>query len=279
MKDVQKSPDHRGIGIQRVGVRRVFLPLLILTREGEHQRVMADISLACDLAHRERGTHMSRFMEILNGWSSKNLSSVQVREILEETCLRLETKRAQISVRFKYFIEKRAPVTGSAGFLDCDCLFSGIMDGDRFSFILGVQVPVQLVCPCSKEISRYGAHNQRATVDVRLEYYPGHFIWIEDLVESMEASGSSPVYPVIKREDEKFVTERAFENPRFVEDTLRILVEQFRKDSRIRWFQVECDSSESIHNHNAFSSQVEFNDGGEAEDGLIPLSRINQHAL
>lgn len=262
LKDVQNNPDLRGIRIQRAGVKKVYIPLMILTKEGQHQQVLAEVSLSADLFHQHRGTHMSRFMEILNRWSRKNISSVEIGEILQEVCEKLSARSARMQVRFKYFIEKASPVSRSTGLMDYDCLFYGILEDDVFRFILGISVPLQLVCPCSKEISRYGAHNQRADVTVKIQYHPDSFIWIEDLACSIETSGSSPVYPVIKREDEKEITETAYENPRFVEDVLRELVEKFRADNKIRWFEVECDSYESIHNHNAFAYQQEYNDGG-----------------
>ena len=159
--------------------------------------------------------------------------------------------------------------------MDYDCLFYGLLDGDRFSFIMGAKAPVQLVCPCSKEISRYGAHNQRADVSVQMEYLPGRFIWLEELIETLEASGSSPVYPVIKREDEKAITESAYENPKFVEDVLRHLVETFRTDTRLRWFQAECDSYESIHNHNAFAYQKEIIQDEPDRHRFIPMDQLH----
>ncbi len=275
LKDVQNSPDSRGINIQKAGVRKVNIPLLILTRDGTHQQVLARVSLGADLAHRHRGTHMSRFMEILNRWSRRHISSVQIREILEETSSRLDSRRAQVSVRFKYFLPRTAPVTGSTGFMDYDCLFYGIKDQDQFSFILGVRSPVHLLCPCSREISRHGAHNQRADVTLRMEYLPGSFVWIEELVDIIEKSGSSPVYPVIKREDEKAITESAYDNPRFVEDVLRELVEVFRTDSRVRWFEAQCDSYESIHNHNAFAYQKEILNDPDDCQLLIPMDRLH----
>lgn len=275
LKDVQKKPDYRGITIQKVGVKKAHLPLLILTENNDYQRVLGDVSICSDLTHKYRGVHMSRFMEILNRWSSKHMSSKQLKEILDEVCKKLESERSQISVHFKYFLKKNAPITGSTGFIDYDCEFYGLMSGTRYSFILGAAVPVQLVCPCSKEISKYGAHNQRADIQVRLEYFPGEFIWLEELIKTVEEAGSTDVFPVIKREDEKEITERAFENPKFVEDALRQLVEKFRNDSRIRWFEVECESYESIHNHNAFAYQMEMQDDRDRSKGLIPFEDLH----
>ena len=258
LKDVQGSYDNRGISIQKVGVKKVHLPLKILTREQTYQQVLGNISLSADLTETDRGTHMSRFMEILNHWSKQKISSSEIRLILEEVREKLGSRRSDISVEFKYFIEKKSPVSGSLGYMDYNCLFYGSMKDDEFSFILGIEVPVQLVCPCSKEISDEGAHNQRADVRVKIEYFPDEFVWLEELVQEIEKSGSSGVYPVIKREDEKHITEESFRSPKFVEDVLREMVEKLRKDERINWFEVECDSYESIHNHNAFAYQREY---------------------
>lgn len=273
--DVQNSTDSRGIEIQKVGVKRVHLPLQILTQNGDYQMVIANVSLCADLTAQYRGTHMSRFMEILNRWSKKKLSSSEIKDILKEVCQKLEAERAQVSIDFKYFMEKASPVTSSTGFIDYDCLFYGLMEKEKFSFVLGVKVPIQLVCPCSLEISDYGAHNQRAEVNVKLEYYPQNFIWLEELVRTIESAGSSAVYPVIKREDEKFITESSFDNPKFVEDVLRDMVGCFRKDDRIRWFEVECDSFESIHNHNAFAYQKEYKPDKTREQDLVPITNFH----
>lgn len=274
MKDVQNSPDSRGIRIQKVGIKKVHIPLQILTKDGGYQSVTGIISLCADLTENVRGTHMSRFMEIITRWSLEKISSKEIKIILEEVRDELETSRAQISIHFKYFLEKTAPVSHSKGFIDYDCLFYGLLEDNLFSFILGVEIPVQLVCPCSKEISREGAHNQRADIKIKLEYYPDEFLWLEDLILDIESLGSSPVYPIIKREDEKYITEMSFENPKFVEDVVRDIVEKSRKDDRIRWFEVECDSYESIHNHNAFAYQKEYI-GKRSETGLIPFDRLN----
>jgi GTP cyclohydrolase IB len=266
LKDVQSSPDTRGISIQKVGVKKVHLPFQILTKQGGYQQVLAEVSLSTDLNHRYRGTHMSRLMELLNAWSARQVSSIEIQQLLKDVRKKLDTEHGEVFIKFKYFIEKLAPVTKTRGYMDYDCQFYGRVSGDEFTFILGVSVPVQLLCPCSKEISSEGAHNQRAIISVRVEYLPDSFIWLEDLVAGLETVGSSQLYPVIKREDEKFITENAFANPRFVEDALRNVVELLKKDERICWFEAECDSYESIHNHNAFAYQREF---AEKEPGNI----------
>jgi GTP cyclohydrolase I len=160
-------------------------------------------------------------------------------------------------VSFKYFIAKRAPVTAAESALDYDCSFHGRLDGASYVFTLGADVPVTSLCPCSKEISCGGAHSQRAIIRAKVRYPPAEMIWIEDLVMLLEQQGSAQIYPLLKRKDEKFVTEQAFAHPKFVEDIVRDSVALLRADRRITWFQVECESFESIHNHSAFAFQEE----------------------
>jgi GTP cyclohydrolase I len=258
VKDVQNRTDERGIAIQRVGVSDVHLPFLIKTKAGHFQSVLAKIRLTVDLPKEFKGTHMSRFIEVLSDWSQKPVSSKEMQQILADVAGRLNAKRAQIDIEFKYFIEKTAPVSGLKSMLDYDCLFSGHYFEDQpFEFVLGLQVPFTSLCPCSKEISAYGAHNQRGMMKAKVRYRQGQFIWIEDLAVLMEEQGSCPVYPLLKREDEKFVTEKAYETPKFVEDVLRDLVLQLRALPGVEWFEVECENYESIHNHSAYAHHTE----------------------
>lgn len=257
MVDIQNQEDYRNITIQRVGVKKVHLPFQILQKTGDYQSVMAEITLGADLAKEFRGTHMSRFMEILHKWSKEKISSNEIKEILLDVIKTLNAKRSEISIKFKYFIEKTAPKSEIKGMLDYNCEFKGICNNGIFHFHLGVEVPVSTVCPCSKEIAKYGAHNQRAIVNVYVEYSPEEFIWLEDLIGDIEKTGSFEVFPILKREDEKYITEKAYENPKFVEDVVRELVTLLRDDKKISCFEVECDASESIHNHNAFAYHKE----------------------
>lgn len=257
MKDVQSAFDPRGIAIQKVGVKDVHVPLLIQQRDGGTQQVLGCVRLAVDLPQHYKGTHMSRFLEVLMRWSAEGLTSRNLRAVLAELREKLSAARAEIQVRFKYFLPKTAPVSGSRSVLDYDCEFAGFLEGDHFEFQLGVELPVTTVCPCSREISDYGAHNQRAVVRVRCRFRPGQYLWIEDLVDRVERLGSEEVYPLLKREDEKLVTERAFDNPKFVEDVLRDVVVELRQEQGIVWFSTECESFESIHNHSAFAYHVE----------------------
>ena len=259
MKDVQSISDNRGIAIQNVGVSDVHLPFLIKTKAGSFQSVLAKINLTVDLPKEYKGTHMSRFIEILSEWSQKPVSSREMESILTETINKLDADFAQMDIQFKYFIEKFAPVSGLKSMLDVDCIFSAKLTKNQpLEFILCVNVPFTSLCPCSKEISAYGAHNQRGLMKVKIQYHSGKFIWIEDLVTLMEAEGSCPVYPLLKREDEKYVTEYAYENAKFVEDVLRDLVLSLRQQTYISWFEIQCENYESIHNHSAYARHVEY---------------------
>ena len=257
MKDVAASTDTRGITLQQVGVKDVHLPALVRRKEGGFDNVVATIDWGVELPHHFRGTHMSRFIDILFRWREKPIGSRDLREMLAEACQKLGAPRAQIHLAFKYFITKSAPVTHSQSAIDYDCHFVGELDCDHYTFTLGVEVPITCLCPCSKEISEYGAHNQRAMIKAWIQYLPDEIIWIEDLVEKLEGQGSAPIYPLLKREDEKFVTEQAYDNPKFVEDVLREVICLLRSDPRITWFQVEIESHESIHNHSVYASQEE----------------------
>ena len=258
IKDVQNSCDERGIAIQKVGISDVHLPFLIKTKNGSFQSVLAKIKLAVDLPQEFKGTHMSRFIEILSDWSQKPVSYREVEYMLTDTIDRLHAMRAHIDIHFKYFIEKAAPVSGLKSMLDYDCVFSAeLVRGEQLDFMFGITVPFTSLCPCSKEISHYGAHNQRGTMRAKIKQMAGKFIWIEDLAAMMEEQGSCQVYALLKREDEKYVTEKAYENPKFVEDVLRDLVLTLRKIDGVEWFEVECENYESIHNHSAYAAHVE----------------------
>ena len=257
MRDVAASVDTRGIMVQRVGVKDVHLPILVRRKSGEFDSALARIDFGVNLPHQFRGTHMSRFVDILFQWRQKPISKPELREMLKEACQRLGAENARIDVSFKYFINKRAPVTQSESALDYDCKFEGVLDGGDYVLTTVVEAPVTILCPCSKEISTDGAHNQRAIIRARIRIRPDTMVWIEDLVTMLERQGSAEIYPLLKREDEKFVTEAAYSNPKFVEDVVRDVVAMLRADDRIVWFQVECESMESIHNHTAYAFQEE----------------------
>ena len=257
MKDVQGQQDTRGVAIQRVGVKDVRLPFLVKEKDNGFQSVLGTATLSVDLPHHYKGTHLSRFIEILLDWSKRPVSTEHVHTILDATRQRLDAERAHLVLGFKYFVTKRAPVSGIEQIMDYEVTFSGVVDGRSSVLTLGVDVPITTLCPCSKTISKYGAHNQRSVVRVEVRFTEGAFVWLEDLIRSVEALGSCEIFPLLKREDEKYVTERAYENPKFVEDVLRDVVLMLRDDPRVAWFEVECESMESIHNHNAFAWQSE----------------------
>ncbi|MEE3381508.1 MAG: GTP cyclohydrolase FolE2 [Succiniclasticum sp.] len=249
LKDVQSEQDTRNIPLKRVGIKDLRWPLTLRDRQNGKQHTVARVSLAVNLPRDLRGTHMSRFVQCLKKLDVVNLSALE--EVLDDLKQSLEADSAYMRLTFPYFIEKKAPVSGLTSLMDLNCTFT-MEKGDTFRQRVKVEVPVQTLCPCSKEISDYGAHNQRATASLEIEM--SEFIWIEELAEMADAGASSPVYGLLKRPDEKFVTEHAYENPRFVEDAVREIALRLEKDRRVTWYRVTVESMESIHNHNAFAT-------------------------
>ncbi len=259
MNDVQNQSDKRNIDIQKVGVKDVEIPLIIQRKLNngavDTQRVYAKAKMSVSLNRQFKGTHMSRFIEILNDYRKKNLVGVDIKQMLIDMQERLDAKNAYVKFDFKYFIKKIAPKSALEALMCYDCYFEGIINEEDYKFYLGAKVPVTTLCPCSKEISDYGAHNQRAIVKVKISYPDKEHIWLEDLIKTIEEAGSSEVYSLLKREDEKAVTERAYENPKFVEDVLRDIVLKLEENKIINFFEVEIEAQESIHNHNAWAYQ------------------------
>lgn len=259
--DVQSRPDDRGIALDRAGVSGLRYPITVLDKSDGRQETVAKLSMSVSLPHHFKGTHMSRFIEVLNSHRGE-ITMRTLPVILKELKNRLDAETAHIEVRFPYFVEREAPVSKSKALMDYECTFIGESNGTHEDFVLRVCTPVTSLCPCSKEISDYGAHNQRGyiTIDVRSrqnENGESEIIWIEELIEIAERSASSPVYALIKRPDERFVTMQAFDNPVFVEDMARKAAEQLMNDTRVVWFRVHAENDESIHNHNAFA-ELEF---------------------
>jgi len=260
MKDLQNAPDHREIPLDHVGVRDLRYPIVILDQAAGTQQTVARLSMSVALPHHFRGTHMSRFIEVLE----KHRGEVTMRTlpiILGELRRRLQAERARIEVRFPYFLQRSAPVSHSAALMDYDCWFIGEATGDVHDFLLGVAVPVTSLCPCSKAISDYGAHNQRGHVSIEIRCSTGTdgapaIVWIEELVAIAEGAASAPVYPLLKRVDERHVTMQAYENPRFVEDIVRDVAIALRADLRVAWYGIEVVNQESIHNHSAYASST-----------------------
>jgi GTP cyclohydrolase I len=250
VKDVQKQPDGRKMSIDRVGVTQLRYPVTVLDRKNGIQHTVGDLEMTVSLPHHFRGTHMSRFIEILNE-HHRELHIDKIGDVLEKMKSRLAAEEAHIRLRFPYFIEKAAPSTGALGLVEYTGLYEGSLSG-KMDFILGVEVPVTTLCPCSREISEKGAHNQRSIIRIRTRY--SSFVWLEEMIETAEACASSPVYSLLKREDEKAVTEKAFSHPMFAEDMVRDISLKLDADPRILWFSVESENMESIHNHNAFAA-------------------------
>ncbi|MBQ7126613.1 GTP cyclohydrolase I FolE2 [bacterium] len=262
MIDVQNQSDFRGVEIQKVGVKNVEIPLKIQRKNNEDKIIYAVATAGVTLPAHYKGTHMSRFVEILDEWRTKKTLGVDIKGCVESIVKRLDAKCGYLKFDFKYFIDKASPVTKITAPMCYDCSFEGILNNyneedEEYRFYLGVKVPVTTLCPCSKEISDYGAHNQRAIVSVKITYPEYEHIWLEDLISQIEKCASSELYPLLKREDEKFVTEQAYNNPKFVEDVLRDVVLLLRNDDIIDSFEVECESLESIHNHSAWAFQAE----------------------
>jgi GTP cyclohydrolase IB len=250
MPDMQRSRDTRNIAIDKVGVKDISYPVTVMDKNRQFQQTVARINLFVDLPHHFKGTHMSRFVEILNAYRAE-IALDKLETILQEMKQKLGASSAHLEMEFPYFIEKKAPVSRAKGLMEYTCEFSATL-AESFDFVLGIRIPVTSLCPCSKELSQYGAHNQRSIITIRVRYT--EFVWIEDLVELVEGCGSSPVYSLLKRVDEKYVTERAYENPKFVEDIVREVTERFLALDNITWFAVEAENFESIHKHSAYAA-------------------------
>jgi GTP cyclohydrolase I len=250
MIDIQNQKDHRNINIKKVGVKRIKYPIIVLDRAQGTQPVNATISMYVNLPHHFKGTHMSRFVEILNEFRGE-INIRTFHSILEKVREKLRAESAHMEIEFPYFIEKAAPVSGARSHMEYHCSFCGQNNGQKSDFLVGVVVPVTTVCPCSREISNKGAHNQRSIVTVKLRFKK--FFWIEDVIRIIEDSASGEVYSLLKRPDEKFVTEKGYENPMFVEDVVRNVAEQLNCNENFTWYSVEAENYESIHNHSAYA--------------------------
>ena len=250
IRDVQSLPDERNIPINKVGVRNLQYPITVLDKERRTQRTVATISLYADLPHNFKGTHMSRFIEAFHRYSD-DVRMPNFLEMLDELRLRLEARDAFGELDFPFFLEKRAPISGQPAVMSYNCAFKGTVFEKRRDFFVAVTVPVTTLCPCSKEISDRGAHNQRSMVTVTVKL--GSFFWLEDLIALVEGCASAPLFTLLKREDEKHVTERAYDHPLFVEDLVREVCVAVEKKYDFPWFSVEAVNEESIHFHDAYA--------------------------
>lgn len=250
-RDIQNLPDHRRIEIQKVGVKNIKYPIIVKDKKNKIQHTIATFNMYVNLPHHFKGTHMSRFIEVLNEYR-QGIDIKNIPKILAKMKHKLNAESAHVEIEFTYFIEKKAPVSKAKGLMEYTCRFIGYTDSsEKENLIVGIEVPVTTLCPCSKEISARGAHNQRSKVSVHLSFRK--FFWIEDIIRLVEESASSPVYSLLKRRDEKFVTEQAYANPMFVEDVVRNVAERLSALSNFIWFSVESENMESIHNHNAYA--------------------------
>jgi len=250
LKDTQNEPDSRNLPIDRVGVKNLRFPVEVREKAGGTQSTIATVSLAVDLPHHYKGTHMSRFVEVLNSHGPV-LDVRSLPKIPRELMARLDAQRAHIEFRFPFFLAKAAPITGAEGLMDYDVVFEIDSKMEEQDFILTVCVPVTTLCPCSKAISDRGAHNQRGQVTYSVRFKEP--VWIEDLIRLVERCGSCELYSLLKRPDEKAVTEAAFDHPVFVEDLVRDVAALSDEQDNLTWYRVEAENFESIHNHNAYA--------------------------
>ncbi len=276
LKDIQNSKDKRGIAINKVGIKNLNYPISVLDKKKSLQHTIANVNMYVDLPHYFKGTHMSRFLEVLNEYRGE-ISIIKFPDILRKIKRVLNANSASIEMEFPYFIEKAAPISGKRSLMEYVCYYNGTIrardanigkefkgnedydinkkedqrENEESVIKIGVRVPINTLCPCSKEISKYGAHNQRGVVSVSLEF--SKLIWFEDIIADVESCASAPVYSLLKRADERFLTEHAYENPMFVEDVARCVAGILKKNENIKWFRVEAENFESIHNHNAYA--------------------------
>src|SRR5450830_2161336 len=250
IEDVQNLPDTRQLAIDKVGIRSIRHPVKVKDKTGGAQHTVAMFNMYVHLPQHFKGTHMSRFIEILNA-NEREISVENFKTILHEMATRLEAQSGHIEMTFPYFINKSAPVSGVKSLLDYEVTFIGEVNNGQYDIQVKVLIPVTSLCPCSKKISAYGAHNQRSHVTVTAR--TSDFVWIEDIVDVVEKEASCELYGLLKRPDEKFVTEQAYDNPKFVEDMVRDVAAVLNKDERIEWYVVESENFESIHNHSAYA--------------------------
>ena len=261
LPDTQNQFDKRELPVNKVGVKNLKYPIAVKDKEKEIQHTIATISMMVDLPMQFKGTHMSRFVEILQS-EEREIHVDSMYTILEKMQDKLHATTAHLEMEFPYFRQKSAPVSGKHSLIDYKVRFHAVRTNSNKDFIMKVTVPITTVCPCSKNISKYGAHNQRSEVNVSIRFTD--MIWIEDIINIVESSASCDLYTLLKREDEKFVTEKAYENPVFVEDLVRNIVTKLKQIKNIIWYYVEAENLESIHNHNAYAmieSQESFSNG------------------
>jgi GTP cyclohydrolase I len=250
IEDVQNTPDKRHLDIDKVGIKSIRHPISVKDKTGGDQATIAMFDMYVHLPHNFKGTHMSRFVEILNE-NERIISVKNFEKILRDMLERLESKAGDVEMTFPYFVNKKAPISGVESLLDYEVTFIGSIKDNKFVNQIKVVIPVTSLCPCSKKISDYGAHNQRSHVTVTVE--TNDFVWIEDVIELVEKNASSELYGLLKRPDEKYVTEKAYDNPKFVEDMVRDIATDLNLNNKITSYIVESENFESIHNHSAYA--------------------------
>jgi GTP cyclohydrolase I len=248
--DVQNSADTRRIAINKVGIKDIRHPVVVKDRSDGEQHTIANFNMYVNLPHNFKGTHMSRFVQILNS-HEKEVSVESFKGMLAEMAEKLEAEAGHIEMSFPYFVNKTAPISGVKSLLDYDVTLIGEITNGKPMMYIKVVVPVTSLCPCSKEISAYGAHNQRSHVTVKVR--TKGFVWIEEVIDLIEKQASCELYGLLKRPDEKYVTERAYDNPKFVEDMVRDVAVQLNNEERFTAYVVESENFESIHNHSAYA--------------------------
>lgn len=250
IEDVQNIADKRHIAIDKVGIKDIQHPIKVSDRSRGEQHTIANFNMYVNLPHHFKGTHMSRFVEILNQ-HEREITVKSFRTMLGEMTERLQAESGYIEMNFPYFVNKEAPISKVKSLMDYQASFIGEVTGDETAMTVKVVVPVTSLCPCSKNISDYGAHNQRShvTLTVRVD----SFVWIEDLIDLVEDEASCEIFGLLKRPDEKYVTERAYDNPKFVEDIVRDIAARLNNDDRVNAYIVESENFESIHNHSAYA--------------------------
>jgi GTP cyclohydrolase I len=259
MDDVQGRADSRRIPINKVGIKDIYHPVRVMDRSGGEQHTIANFNMYVALPHNFKGTHMSRFVEILMG-HEREISVESFRQMLHEVTRRLDATTGHIEMSFPYFVSKRAPASGVASLMNYQASLIGEVSDGREETWIRVVVPVTSLCPCSKKISEYGAHNQRSHITIRARVR--EHLWIEELIDVAEQEASSQLYGILKRPDEKFVTEHAYDNPKFVEDIVRDVAVRLNADPRVLAYVVEAENFESIHNHSAYALIEKDKDAG-----------------
>ena len=249
VEDVQGRADTRRIPINRVGIKDIAHPVRVKDRSEGEQHTIATFNMYVNLPHNFKGTHMSRFVEILHG--EREISVESFRTMLEKMTQRLEADAGHIEMSFPFFVMKKAPVSGVESLMDYKATLIGEQKNGKAETWIRVVVPVTSLCPCSKKISEYGAHNQRSHVTIKAKLR--QHIWIEELIRVAESEASCELFGILKRPDEKFVTERAYDNPKFVEDLVRDVAKRMNDDERVAAYVVEAENFESIHNHSAYA--------------------------